>query len=84
MRRYGADCSFSNLQNISNDQQWPISMEGMTQLEPVLSSFFDLLILDLFGVKMDQTSLNTLTTIESDVNSVQIEPMKISTYLFKS
>jgi len=66
MRRYGADCSFSNLQNISNDQQWPISME------------------DLFGVKMDQTSLNTLTTIESDVNSVQIEPMKISTYLFKS
>lgn len=65
MRRYGADCSFSNLQNISNDQQWPISMD------------------DLFGVKMDQTSLNTLTTIESDVNSVQIEPMKISTYLFK-
>ena len=53
-------------------------------LKPVLSSLFDISILDLFGVKMDQTSLNTLTTIESDVNSLQIEPMKISTYLFKS
>ena len=81
MRRYGTDCSFSNLQNTSNDQQWPISLEGTGT-----NRFYPVLIfsLDLFGVKMDETSLNTLSTIETDVSAVQIEPMKISTYLFKS
>ena len=49
---------------------------------PVLSGL--IFSLDLFGVAMDQTSLNTLSTIETDVSAVQIEPMKISTYLFKS
>ena len=77
MRRYGSDCSFTNFKN--NDKPWPIKIEGKSVT--IVVTVFQGCILDLFGVKMDETSLNTIKTIESDVKSIQIEPMKISTYL---
>jgi alpha-mannosidase II len=79
LRRYGSDCSLSQMSLFDDDSSWPISLSGTCFIQNL---FLNMKFVAFSTKKVSETSLTLLDTKKENVAEANLEPMKIKVFHF--